>query len=83
MKIIYLAWLRDHVGCAEEEITLPAEVSTVGLLIDWLSARGPRYEKAFEFIETSTVSVNQVCAGSDAPVNDGDEVIFNPPVAGG
>jgi sulfur-carrier protein len=83
MKIIYLAWLKDCVGCAEEEITLPAEISTLGLLIDWLSARGPRYEKAFEFIETSTVSVNQVRAGSDAPVTDGDEVIFNPPVAGG
>jgi molybdopterin synthase sulfur carrier subunit len=83
MKIIYRAWLRDQVGCAEEEITLPPEVSTVGLLIDWLSARGPRYEKAFEFIETSTVSVNQVCVGNDAPIGDGDEVIFTPPVAGG
>ena len=83
MKIIYRAWLRDRVGCAEEEITLPAEVNTVGMLIDWLSDRGPRYEKAFEFIETSNVSVNQVCAGSDAPIKDGDEVIFNPPVAGG
>ena len=83
MKIIYLAWLKDRVGCAEEEITLPAEVSNVGMLIDWLSARGPRYERAFEFIETISVSVNKVCAGSDAPVADGDEVIFTPPVAGG
>ena len=83
MKIIYNAWLKDRVGCAEEAITLPAEVSTVGMLIDWLSARGPRYERAFEFIETSNVSVNQVCVGSDAPINDDDEVIFNPPVAGG
>jgi len=83
MKIIYRAWLRDRVGCAEEEIKLPAEVSNVGMLIDWLSARGPRYEKAFEFIETISVSVNKVCVGSDAPINDGDEVIFNPPVAGG
>lgn len=83
MKIIYVAWLREHVGCAEEAVTLPAEVSTVGMLIDWLSARGPRYERAFEFIETISVSVNRVCVGSDAPIDDGDEVIFAPPVAGG
>ena len=83
MKIIYFAWLKDSVGCAEEEITLPAGVSTVGLLIDWLATRGPRFEKAFEFIETSKVAINQTCVQNDEPVNDDDEVMFIPPIAGG
>lgn len=83
MKITYFAWLRDNVGCEEEEITLPAEVTNVGMLIDWLSRRGPHYEKAFEFIEVSKVAVNQICVQNDEPIKDDDEVIFFPPVAGG
>lgn len=83
MKIKYSAWLKDKLGCAEEEITLPAEVANVGMLIDWLSGRGPRYEAAFEFIEVSKVAVNQAYALNDQPINDDDEVIFYPPIAGG
>ena len=83
MKITYFAWLRDSVGCEAEEITLPAKVSTVGLLIDWMSTRGPQYEKAFEFIETSKVVVNQVIVQNDESINDDDEVMFIPPIAGG
>jgi molybdopterin synthase sulfur carrier subunit len=83
MKIIYFAWLREYVGCGEEHITLPAGVSTVALLIDWLSTRGPRFEKAFEFIETSKVVINQTCVQNDDLVNDDDEVMFIPPIAGG
>jgi molybdopterin synthase sulfur carrier subunit len=83
MNIKYFAWLKDKVGCAEEEITLPAHVTNVGLLIDWLSRRGPRYEQAFEFIEVSKVAVNQCCVQNDQPITDADEVIFFPPIAGG
>lgn len=83
MKISYFASLRDEVGCADEEITLPAEVTNVGMLVSWLSTRGPRYEKAFEFIEVSMVIVNRVCVQNDEPVKDDDEVMFVPPIAGG
>ncbi|MFC1796845.1 MoaD/ThiS family protein [Pseudomonadota bacterium] len=83
MKISYFASLRDSVGYAEEEITLPPDVTNVGMLINWLSTRGPRYEKAFEFIEVSMVIVNRVCVQNDEPINDDDEVMFVPPIAGG
>ena len=83
MKISYFAWLKDKVGCEEEEITLPAEVTNVGLLISWLSSRNPRYEKAFEFIEFSRVTVNRVCVQNDERIRDEDEVMFFPPIAGG
>ena len=83
MKINYFAWLKDKVGCEEEEVILPADVTNVGQLINWLSGRGPEYEDAFEFIEVIKVVVNQACATNDLAVKDDDEVIFIPPIAGG
>jgi sulfur-carrier protein len=83
MRIKYYAWLKDKLGCEEEEITLPAGVNTVGRLIEWLPERGPRYEEAFEFIEVCKVAVNQAYVLNDQPIKDDDEVIIYPPVAGG
>ncbi|MCP5091041.1 MAG: molybdopterin synthase sulfur carrier subunit, partial [Gammaproteobacteria bacterium] len=59
MKITYFAWLRDEIGIDEEVVTLPAEVTNVGMLLNWLSGRGQQNERAFEFIETVKVAVNQ------------------------
>jgi molybdopterin synthase sulfur carrier subunit len=83
MKIQYYAWMKDEVGIAEEELDLPAEIVTVGQLINWLSGRSPRHHKAFEFIEAIKVVINRENAGNDYPVKNDDEVIFMPPVAGG
>jgi molybdopterin synthase sulfur carrier subunit len=83
MKIKYFAWLKDKVGLEEEVVTLPADVKTVGMLVDWLSKRGQNYETAFEFIEVVKVAVNQACVDNTHPVNNNDEVIFFPPIAGG
>jgi sulfur-carrier protein len=83
VKIKYFAWIKDKVGCEEEEISLPAEVTNVDMLINWLSMRGPQYEEAFEFIEVIKVVVNQSYVLNDQPVKDDDEVIFIPPIAGG
>jgi len=83
MKIIYFAWLRDKIGCGQEELALPEGVRTVGQLINWLAGRGPRYDDAFEFVEVIKVVVNQALVQNDHPVTDDDEVIFIPPIAGG
>ena len=83
MKITYTAWLKDEVGVDEEVFTLPADVTNVGMLLDWLSRRGQQHERAFEFIEIVKVAVNQVYVDSDHSVKDDDEVILFPPIAGG
>ena len=37
MKILYFAWLREHIGKGEEELdALPENVRTVGALADYL-----------------------------------------------
>ena len=83
MKLKYFAWLRASMGRESEEITLPAEISTVGMLLDWLPTQGERFRKAFEYIDVVLVSVNREHAHRDHPVHDDDEVILAPPIAGG
>jgi len=83
MKLKYFAWLRDGMGCDSEDIELPKEIRTVGMLLDWLPTRSERFESALEYIDVVLVSVNREYADRDHPVHDGDEVILAPPIAGG
>lgn len=83
MKLKYFAWLRASMGRESEEITLPAEISTVGMLLDWLPTRGERYASSLEFIDMIMVSVNQQYADRRRPLSDRDEVLLIPPISGG
>lgn len=84
MKILYFAWLREHIGTGAEELeTLPDDVRTVGGLVDYLSARGDGYAAAFAERDVIRAAVNQEYAKPDTPVAAGDEVAFFPPVTGG
>ncbi len=83
MKITYSAWLKDAVGIDEEVVTLPRDVTNVGMLLAWLGSRGETHERAFEFIEIVKVAVNRVYVDNAHAVTDDDEVILFPPIAGG
>ncbi|KON81281.1 MoaD/ThiS family protein [Azoarcus sp. PA01] len=83
MKLKYYAWLRDSLGRESEEIVLPTEIRTVGMLLDWLPSQGEHYKLAFEYIDVVLVSVNSRYADRNHPVRDEDEVILAPPIAGG
>ena len=62
---------------------MPADVATVGALVDWLKTRGPGYGEALSDLSVVRFAVNQDFAGLDHPLADGDEVAFFPPVTGG
>jgi molybdopterin synthase sulfur carrier subunit len=83
MKLTYFAWLRERMGCDSEEIDLPSEIRTVGMLLDWLPTRNERSRIAFDYIEVVMVSVNRKHANRDHPVHEDDEVVLAPPIAGG
>ncbi len=83
MKILYFAWIREKAGIAEEDVTLPSTVNTVGALVDWLKERGGGYGEAFADDAVVRAAVNQEHVGLDHPVADGDEVAFFPPITGG
>ena len=38
MKLLYFAWLRQKIGKAEETLDVPAHVTQVGQLLDWLES---------------------------------------------
>ena len=79
IRVLYFARLRDHVGCAGEEIS---EVpGTLGELVGQLAGRGGDWAEAFS--GTVLMAVNQEMADPDTPLADGDEVGFFPPVTGG
>lgn len=83
MKVLYFAWLRTKIGVASEEVSPPAEVATVGALIDWLKSRGETYAGALANAKVIKAAVNQEHVGLDHPIAAGDEVALFPPVTGG
>jgi molybdopterin synthase sulfur carrier subunit len=83
VKILYFAWLRARIGCAEEELALPAEIRDVAGLLDWLQARGPSFAEALRDLSVVRVAVNQEYVGREHPVRDRDEVAIFPPMTGG
>jgi molybdopterin synthase sulfur carrier subunit len=83
VKILYFAWLRARIGCAEEELALPADIRDVAGLLGWLRARGPRYTEALRDLSVVRVAVNQDYVGHEHPLADRDEVAIFPPVTGG
>jgi molybdopterin synthase sulfur carrier subunit len=83
VRLLYFAWLRARVGCAEEEVTLPPEIRDVSGMLDWLRSRGAGHAEALRNLAIVRVAVNQEYVGFDHPVRDGDEVAIFPPVTGG
>ena len=83
MKLLYFAWLRARVGCAEEEVALPAQVHDVEGLLDWLRGRSDRHAEALRNLGLVRVAVNHASVGFTHPVREGDEVALFPPVTGG
>ncbi len=83
ITILYFAWLRERTGTSQEDVALPAGLSTVGALIDWLTARSPGHASAFANRRAVRCAVNQDFADPATPIGPGDEVAFFPPVTGG
>jgi molybdopterin synthase sulfur carrier subunit len=82
VKVLYFAGLREAVGCAGEDVEVPADVVSVGALRDRLAARGGSWP-ALLATRNLRVAVNQDMARLESPIAEGDEIAFFPPVTGG
>jgi molybdopterin synthase sulfur carrier subunit len=83
MKLIYFAWVRERIGKAEEDLDLPASVSTVRELLAWLKAQGPGYEAALEHPGAIRVAINQEHSDHGERIAGAREIALFPPMTGG
>ncbi len=81
--IRYFASVRETIGCASEQLELPAEVRTLGQARQWLAQRSQRHADALGPQRTLRMACNHVMAGAEAPLVEGCELAFFPPVTGG
>ena len=83
MKIRYFAWMKRTVGVAEEEVSPPADVTTVGELVAWLRERSAGRAEALAAGAAFGAAVDKRTATMDVKLAGASEVAFFPPFTGG
>jgi molybdopterin synthase sulfur carrier subunit len=83
ITILYFAALKEALGLAREEVSLPGGISSAGELRAWLGGRGAAWGEALGEGRNVQVAVDRVLADAATPLRDGAEVAFFPPVTGG
>jgi sulfur-carrier protein len=81
LTVKYFASIREAVGQGGESVDTRAE--TLGQLRDELLARGGSYAQSLARGRAVRVALNQVMSDEAAPLSEGCEVAFFPPVTGG
>ena len=79
VRVLFFGRLKDIVGKSEED----AELSEGARVEDLFERYARRFPKLAAFRSSIAASVNQEYAGWRAPLANGDEVAFLPPVSGG
>ncbi len=83
VTLLYFASLREAFGIGRETCDLPAGIDTPQRVRGWLRERGGPWAVALAEGRNVRAAVDQVMAVADAPLRDGAEVAFFPPVTGG
>ncbi len=83
MKLIYFAWVRERIGKPEEEVELPASVTTVADLLQWLRARGEEYENALQQPQVIRVAIDREHVDHGEEIAGAREIALFPPMTGG
>ncbi|HSW18741.1 MAG TPA: molybdopterin converting factor subunit 1 [Ramlibacter sp.] len=81
LSIRYFASIREALGQPGEALDTQAE--SLGALRDELIARGGLYAQALARGKSLRMALDQVMADETAPLRDGAEIAFFPPVTGG
>lgn len=83
VTLLYFARLRESFGLASEQVELPASVTNIAALTEWLRQRGGIWQEELAPGKPVRVAVNQDMAAPDTAVQNMDEIAFFPPVTGG
>jgi molybdopterin converting factor subunit 1 len=79
IRIRYFASLREIVGINEETVTLPDGISAADVRTILLE----RYPSLEKVLKRAVCAVNHQYVQAETGIQDGDEVVFIPPVGGG
>lgn len=80
VKLLFFAAARDVIARSEAAVDLPASVTTVGGLLEWL---GREYPALGPYLESLRVARNEEFANVETIITAGDTLAIIPPVAGG
>ena len=83
MRLLYFAWVRERVGKPEEEMELPASVTTIADLMTFLAQQGEEYAHAFVNPKVIRTAVDRAHVRSDTAIAGAREIAFFPPMTGG
>ena len=83
INLKFFAALREAVGTGQEQLDLPAHVTTVGGVRALLQERGGAWAEALAPERAVRMAFNHVMCAPETALADGAEVAFFPPVTGG
>ncbi len=84
MKLVYFSWIRERVGFGEEEVELPAEVTTIATLFDWLKTRGEEFDAFLQQPDIIRVALDMEHENDrNASLEGISEIALFPPMTGG
>lgn len=81
--LLYFAWVRETIGVDTETLALPATLTTVADLLDWLALRSPGHAAALANRARIRVAVDQQFAIPETALGTPREIAIFPPVTGG
>ncbi len=82
-KLRYFAWVRERIGKPEEDVELPAGVTTIAELMTWLAGRGEEYAYAFDNPKVIRAAIDRSHVKPQAEIAGAREIAFFPPMTGG
>lgn len=83
VDLVYFAWVRERIGHDGETLALPAQVTHVAALLDWLATRSPGHAEALADRTRIRIAVDQQFATPETPLAGAREIAIFPPVTGG
>ncbi|ABR91723.1 molybdopterin converting factor subunit 1 [Janthinobacterium sp. Marseille] len=83
IQLRFFASVREALKVAQESVTVPATVKTVGDVRAFLRERGGVWAEVLADGRPLRMAYNQEMTGADTEIEDGSEVAFFPPVTGG
>jgi molybdopterin synthase sulfur carrier subunit len=83
IQLRFFASVREALDTSQDSVTVPPDVTTVGELRTFLLLRGGVWAEALAEHRVLRMACNQQMTSAGAPLTEGCEVAFFPPVTGG